>query len=153
MATARDVVDGALELLGVKAAESAVTAAEAINGLSGLNDMLNEWNLEGLQIGLETIDDLDEELFVDDGAVGPLKANLAIYIAPGYDRTVTPELAQRAKRGKSTLRANVFECPVEYPSTLPVGSGNESIRVTTNGDVAGSTFSNRFYPGNRSKCN
>lgn len=152
MATARDVVEGALKLLGVKPAESGVTSSEATDGLDSLNDMAEQWNLEGAEIGYETIDDLDDELFVDDGVIGALKANLAVYMAPEYDRTVTPELALRAKRGKTVVQANVPRCPIQFPDTLPVGVGNERYLPSNDGDSVSTVYDGRFYPSNR-RCN
>ena len=50
MATANDIVKGALRKLGVKAAGQALTAEEGADGLSLLNDLLESWALERLML-------------------------------------------------------------------------------------------------------
>ena len=64
MATVLNVVTGALQLLEVRVAESAITASEAEDGLTALNDMMNEWNVDGINIGYETLANTDAELSV-----------------------------------------------------------------------------------------
>lgn len=48
--TARDIVVGALRLLGASASGEALGAAEATDGLSAFNDMLDSWSTEKLLI-------------------------------------------------------------------------------------------------------
>lgn len=154
MATVLDVVTGALKLLEVRPAESPVTAAEAEDGLEALNDMMNEWNIDGINIGYESLDSTDEELHVDLGSIGAMKANLAIYIAPEYGRIVSPDLSDRARVSKKALRNAIPLNSSQYPDTLPIGSGNEDNNWTSDGDRPGTLRSSRFYPSNRiPRCN
>ena len=152
MATALDIVTGALKLLGVTAAESPITDAEAVDGLQSLNDMMAEWEVENISIGYEEIDELDDILYVDDGMEGAIKANLAVYIAPEYDRVVSPSLEKRATSGKRMAQASSLSFDVKYPDSLPIGSGNE-VTGTGNGDIPGSGKSGKFFPANsRNRC-
>jgi len=154
MATVTEVVKGALLLLEVRAAESAVTAAEADDGLNSLNDMMNEWNIDGINVGYETLETTDQELYVNTGSLGAIKANLAVYIAPEYGRVVSDSLQKRADRGKKALRASIQLNQSQYPDTLPIGSGNEDNNYTPDGDSPGNINSSRFYPSNvQNKCN
>lgn len=148
MPTALDIVTGALKLLEIKPDESSITASEAEDGLTALNDMMNEWNVDGINIGYESLDDTESELYVNLGAVGAMKANLAVYIAPEYGRVVTDALFERAKRSKKALRSSIPLNPAEYPDSLPVGSGNEGSSYTSNGDSPGGLADSRFYPPN-----
>ena len=154
MATVLDVVTGALKLLEVRTAESPVTAAEAEDGLTALNDMMNEWNIDGVNVGYETLDEITDELFVDLGAIGAIKANLAVYIAPEYGRLVNDTLVARADRSKNSLRTSIPLNSSEFPDTLPIGSGNEDNNFVADGDVAGNLRNSHFYPSNRTtRCN
>ncbi len=153
MATVTEVVTGALQLLEVQPAESAITAAEAEDGLVSLNDMMNEWNVDGINVGYETLDSIDAELHVDLGSIGAIKANLAVYVAPEYGRAVSNALQKRADRSKRSLRASINLNPSQYPDTLPVGSGNEDNNHSPDGDSPGNLRDSRFYPSNeRTKC-
>ncbi len=154
MATVTEIVSGALRLLEVKTAESAITPAEVNEGLEALNDMMNEWNVDGIDVGYETLDDADDELFITLGSLGAIKANLAVYIAPEYGRVVTDQLNRRAIRSKRSLRATIPLNASQYPDSLPIGSGNEDNHFVSDGDVPGGLRDSRFYPSNaRRKCN
>ena len=154
METVTEVVSGALKLLEVRTAESAITPEEAEDGLTALNDMMNEWNVDGINIGYETLDDVEDELFVTLGSLGAIKSNLAIYIAPEYGRTVTAVLFERAKRSKRSLRASIPLNASQYPDSLPIGSGNEDNHFVSDGDKPGGLRDSRFYPSNAErKCN
>lgn len=153
MATVTEIVTGALQLLEVRIAESAIEPNEAEDGLTSLNDMMNEWSVDGINIGYETLDSVSDELFVVLGSIGAIKANLAVYIAPEYGRIVTPSLAERAIRSKRSLRASLPLNRSQFPDTLPIGSGNEGNNFTSDGDAPGGLSSSRFYPSNAErKC-
>lgn len=154
MATVTEVVTNALQLLEVIPAETAITPAEAEDGLVSLNDLMNEWNDNGINIGYETLEAIDDILHVNAGTLGAIKSNLAVYIAPEYGRAVSVELAARAKAGKKAVRGAINLNPSQYPDTLPVGSGNEDNHFTVDGDSPGNLRDSRFYPSNvRTKCN
>ena len=152
--TVLEILTGALKLLEVNTDESAVTASEGQDGLASLNDMMNEWNVDGIDIGYETLEDTDDFIYVSLGALGAMKANLAVYIAPEYGRTVSLSLEKRANRSKKSLRGSIPLNSSEYPDTLPIGSGNEENNFTPDGDSPGGLRDSRFYPSNaRRKCN
>lgn len=151
--TVTEVVTGALQLLEIRTAESPIEANEAEDGLTALNDMMNEWNVDGINIGYESLDNVEDLLHVKLGSVGAIKANLAIYIAPEYGKAVSSALALRAKTSKNSLRGAIKLNDAEFPDTLPIGSGNEENNFTPDGDAPGGLRSSRFYPtNNRSKC-
>ncbi len=152
--TVTQIVTGALMLLEIRVAESQVTPAEAEDGLASLNDMMNEWNVDGINVGYETLQNIEDILHVDLGSIGAIKANLAVYIAPEYGKAVSQALAMRAKVGKRSLRASIPINPSQYPDTLPIGSGNEDNTSTSDGDRPGQMRSSKFYPANNTtKCN
>ena len=151
--TVTEIVNGALLLLEVRTAEAAVTPQEAEDGLASLNDMMNEWNVDGINVGYETLSNIEDILYVDLGAIGAIKSNLAVYIAPEYGRVVLPSLQKRADRSKKSLRASIKLNPTQYPDSLPVGSGNEGNNYSSNGDSPNGLRDSRFYPSNdRTKC-
>lgn len=50
MATVRDLITSSLRLIGAIASEESATAAEAVDGLDVLNDIVDSWSLERLLI-------------------------------------------------------------------------------------------------------
>lgn len=160
MATATDpptvgkIVSDALMMLGVRVGESPITAAEAVDGLFTLNDMLAEWSVDGIDIGYEALDETTDVVNVIPGGVAAIKPNLAIYMAPEYGRVVTEALFRRAKSAKRAIRSSIRLRRTQYPDTLPIGSGNEDSNFVADGDKAGLLRSSRFYPSNRKgQCN
>ena len=152
--TVTEVVTGALVLLEIRTAEAPIEPNEAEDGLTALNDMMNEWNVDGINVGYESLDNVEDQLHVKLGSIGAIKANLAIYIAPEYGKAVSSDLVRRARSGKNSLRGAIKLNDAEFPDTLPIGSGNEGNNFTADGDAPGNLRSSRFYPANnRSKCN
>lgn len=157
MATVTEIISGSLKLLGVRAAESQVQPVEIQDGMESLNDMMNQLIVDGIDIGFEAVEAVDEEVFVDDGAIGPIKALLAEYIDPEYAPTggtrITPALAKRIRAAPTILRALVPTRATQFPDSLPTGSGNETNYYNPDGDSA-NVFHNRFFPANiDDKCN
>jgi len=155
MATVTEIISGALVLLGVRAAESAIHPVEIQNGLTSLNDLMNQLVIEGIDIGFETVEAVDDEIYVDDGAIGPIKALLAEYIDPEYapkgESLISPTLARRIRAAPTVLRTLVPVRATQFPDSLPTGSGNETNYYNSDGDSAG-VFSNRFFSESDDKC-
>lgn len=153
MAIGLEVLTGALTLLGIRPSESSITPDETSDGLVSINDMMNELVADGIDIGFENLEDIQETIYVDDCAIGPIKALLAQYIAPEYGRVVTPMLQRRIDKAPGILRTLVATASAQYPDSLPRGSGNEMNNYSSDGDSAGSGLTSRFYPANTTdKC-
>ena len=148
MATVRDVVSGALKLLAVRAAESPISAAEVEDGRVSLNDMMSEWEERNIHTGFVPLGDAEDELSVPDFAVGAIKAKLALYIAPEYDKRPSADLIERSRSSFTALRSALVRIRKSpFPDTLPVGSGNQLGYQDNNGDLPG-IDSDDFYPEN-----
>jgi hypothetical protein len=140
MTTSAGIISGALGHLGIRTAESPLTAAEVQDGLEDLNDMGAEWEESGLHMGFEPSLDVNATLNVPRSSISAFKSHLAIRIAPQYSRIVSPALAELARESMKSLEASlVFIGEVALPDTLPTGSGNYS------GDLIG----NRFFRQNK----
>lgn len=151
MATVNEIVSGALKLLGIRAAESPLTAAEAEDGRVSLNDMMAEWEERSIYTGFVALADVDDPVLVPDYAIGAIKSNLAIYIAPEYGKSIAPELDRRASKSFTALKAALIRMgPSSFPDTLPVGSGNQVGFTSSDGDVPG-LDNEMFYPENEKR--
>lgn len=137
MTTSLDLISGGLKLLGVKAAETPIEAAEAQDGLETLNDMMTELEETGIKIGYIPATDVNADIFPPVSTIGSIKALLAVRMAPEYGKVISPTLAARAVASDRMLaKFALRSLEVAYPDSLPMGSGNEC-----------DTFSyNRFFP-------
>lgn len=126
MAKASEVIQSALLNLNVSAAESGIEAAEAQGAIEMLNDLMTEWDADGIPLGYTLISDLGDTVTVPDSALRGIKYNLALALAPQYRDNVPPVLVELASRTKSTIIKQVVNVPrAPMPDTLPIGSGNE----------------------------
>lgn len=126
MTTVRQIADGAAEELGVKTAEIALESPDYQKILNRLNDLGTEWADIGLTPAFQEVANDTDVVAIDRNAIAAFKYTLAIRCAPTFQRAVTPALAENAQTTLTTLRASVSHIgPVDYPDTLPTGSGND----------------------------
>lgn len=126
MATGSDIVNGALRKLGVNPSDSAITGQEMLDGIESMNDMLIEWENSGLVLGFSPIADPADTIRVPRGTENAIKANLAGRLASDYSKQISVALAgEIAASSDNMLRIISKPVDVEYPDTLPSGSGNQ----------------------------
>ena len=126
MATASSFITLALQKLGVRTSESPIEASEMQDGLDQFNDMLISWEMSGIVLGFSPVADADDEVRVPRFSHAAIKSNLAVMMGPEYSRNPDAVLMKEARdTKKEVLNAVVTIGPVAYPSTLPLGSGNE----------------------------
>ena len=130
MITVLDIVNGSAEKLGVKSAESALEAGDFQVILNELNDMLSIWADRGLTPAFKVVTDSTDVVDIELSAVSAVKNNLAIQIAPTFQRVVQPSLALIASTTLQQLETSTdFIGEIAYPDTLPTGSGNDCADV------------------------
>ena len=143
MTTVKQIVDGAAEHIGVKTAEIPLQPDDFQVILNNMNDMLSEWADIGLTPAFQEVSDSTDIVSIDRNAVSAVKSNLAILIAPSFQKIVTPALAAISESTLTRLRASVVHIgQVAYPDTLPTGSGN---------DCQDSFRDDRFFPTNKTE--
>ena len=126
MVTMREVVQDAAEEIGAKTAEIPLESDELQSGIRRCNDMLTEWDDIGIISGYNPVLNGDDILEADRNAVAAIKYNLAIRMAPSFRKVVSTALGVIASDTLSRLEASgAFIGNVEFPDTLPMGSGNE----------------------------
>jgi hypothetical protein len=142
MITMRVIVQDAFEEIGVKTAEVPLTSDELQSGIRRCNDMLLEWDDLGIITGYIEVLNGDDVVNVERNAIGAVKYNLAIRLAPSFQKSVGAALAALAAGTMDTLLAsNADLSNVAYPDTLPLGSGNECNNGTDR----------RFFPNNKTR--
>ena len=138
MITIREVVSDSFEELGVKTAEVPLTDDELQSGIRRCNDMLLEWSDIGIITGYNEVLNGDDILEVDRSAIAAVKYNLAIRLAPSFQKIIGNALAVLADSTLDVLLAsNADLSNVAYPDSLPMGSGNECVDDS------------RFFPNNK----
>ncbi len=131
------MIDSLQEIL-VQATEADIEASEAQTFIFKMNNLMLALDAKGVTLGYTKVSGLGDTVTIPDGAIEGLILVMAVKSAPGYNMPISPTLAQDARDGLNTMRLLGINIPqTRYPSTLPIGSGNED---------CGSTLSNHFYP-------
>ena len=138
MATVAQVANAALKRILVQAADAPLEADEYQDFIFALNNYMLALDAEGITLGYTEVEDLGDEVTVPTGALRGIIANMAIEVAPDYNGTISPALAQAAADGLQAMRIiGQTISASSMPSTLPIGSGNEG----------GQFASRKFYDG------
>lgn len=134
MATAIYVAQRALKLILVQAADSPLAADEYEDFYDAMNDFMADLEAGGVNLGYTTIAEGSDEITIPAGAIRGLISNMAVEVAPDYERPITPALQAQADKGMGVMRRIARKrVKTAYPSTLPRGSGNERFTYADDG--------------------
>lgn len=126
MATVEQVANASLKRILVQAADAPLEPDEYADYIFALNNWMLDLDARGITLGFTEVSNLGDAVTVPTGALRGIIANMAIEVAPDYNGVVSDALALAAREGLQTMRLIGQTIPVaSYPSTLPVGSGNE----------------------------
>ena len=126
MATAADIIKAALRRLQVVGSETPIEADEIQDGLEDLNDFGSSHESGFLALGFVSLANSADVVNIPLDTVGYFKDAFALYIAGQYGAPIPQSLILSHDRSKaSALNAYQPVIDVEYPDTLPIGSGNE----------------------------
>lgn len=95
MATVRDYLEEALEVLGIKRIGQDAQAAEMDRSLSRFNAMLDYWQSRNLQVAPYST--LDDDVSLPLGYTAAVKSNMLKWIAPVFGRSVPPEIEEQSR--------------------------------------------------------
>lgn len=95
------------------------------DALNRLNRLAAMWDGIGIRRGFNLGDDIAAESGLPDTAVDPFATLLAVRLAPGYGKQVSPELRIAAFQAKNALMVTNSVIPqMARPGTMPRGIGN-----------------------------
>jgi P22 tail accessory factor len=134
--TKRQFIEQAFEEIGLAAYVFDLTPEQLQSALRRLDAMMAGWNANGIRIGWPIPSDpenseLDVDTKVTDVANEAVYLNLAIRLAPGFGKTISPDTKQDADAAYSNL-LNQTAAPTperQYPNTLPRGQGTKPWRT------------------------
>lgn len=126
--TAGDIVKDALGEITVLGAEAPVEAVDAQIGIRYLNRMMAAFDADGIDLGYTEATNLNSPITVPVGAIDGMVTQLAVRLHAQFSAAdpLSQDLLARAVSGKKTMRNLAVRVGAsEFPSTLPIGSGNE----------------------------
>jgi P22 tail accessory factor len=129
MWTKRDLVNQALDELGLSSAVFDMQPEQMESVKRRLDLMMASWNAEGIRLGypvgsLEN-SDLDDDSGLPDVSVEAVYLSLAVMIGPMFGRIVSDTTKSRAAQMKNIIKARWTEPPRQkMRGDMPAGAGN-----------------------------
>lgn len=126
--TAVTIIKDAFYNLQVLQDEAPLEASDARTAMRALNRMMSDLAAGGINLGYTLITKISDPITVPDGALKGVMANLAIELSPQYlTGTPNPVLVTMSEKGMVTMRKlGISIGYMQYPDTLPRGSGNDT---------------------------
>jgi hypothetical protein len=132
MATVEQVARASLQAILVQGSEAPLEADEYQDYIFALNNYMTNLDASGIQLGYTLVNSLDDVLTVPAGALRGIVANMAIEVAAQYGGTISDTLVVSAKQGMDAMKKLGQQIvSSRFPSTLPIGSGNDNWGNTT----------------------
>lgn len=126
MATAGQVVKAILQEIVELASEAPLEPPETSDTVFAMNNYMTELDADGVSLGYTVVSSLNQTLTVPDGAINGIIKNVALSMSSQFDAVVTQELARQAANGRAVMtKLATLLSPMNFPCTLPIGSGNE----------------------------
>lgn len=123
---AGEIITDAMEEIVVQADEAPIEPSEGRAALRLMNDMMLSYAARGVELGYTVVNSTGDVITVPLGAIRWMKLQLAIELAPKYSAAVTETMMVKVRDAyKGVLNLVIDNADMEYPSTLPVGSGND----------------------------
>jgi hypothetical protein len=130
--TKRDIINMAFEEIGLAGYVFDLQPQQLEGALRRLDAMMATWNGKGIRLGYPLpsspgSSDLDQPTEVSDFAIEAMALNLAVRIAPGYGKTVSPDTKASAKNAYNQIIAQSAK-PIEMQldsMAIPSGAGNK----------------------------
>lgn len=122
--TYQDIIYGAIEMLGVKAANEPITTTELQNAMPALNDVMLSIESKSIKIGyqINTTTTLTGTHSLPDWSWGWIKAELAIRISSAYGVPPNENVITASREGLSNAYMRLYDAPsINLPSSMPMG--------------------------------
>lgn len=139
MATVAQVAKASLQRILVQASEADLEPDEFADFIFAMNNYMLALDAQGIALGYTEVGNLGDQVTIPTGALRGLIANMAIEVAPDYEGTISQGLVIAAAEGLKAMRKlGQHMVTSVFPSTLPIGSGNQDGRLHNR--------NNNFFP-------
>ncbi len=124
MATARIIVQDALESLQVRASETDLTADEVALALRHYNRIVAEFDIQGIHLGANLVTSAADETGLDIASEQLIVTHLALSVASSFGITPSNSIIAFAERAyENHLKANQRPPVNMPPANMPLGTG------------------------------
>lgn len=138
MLTKGELIDGAFGDIGLASYVFDIEPEEQEAALRQLDSMVATWSIKGINIGYQLSSSTSDSSInqvsgVPQFAIEAIEKNLALRLAPKYNKQVSLDLKAQAKEAYNALLTAISIVPeMQNTSILPIGSGNRFQRNINN---------------------
>lgn len=126
------IVTRAFSIAKIKKGNIDIEDEEMAIGIDTYNDIITQFNIDGISLGATIVNDKDDETDIPDWAQDMIKTQIAIRILDEFNRPLTVVMSERADRALRAVMRKVSEQRGSaFPNTLPIGTGNYRFRTNT----------------------
>lgn len=127
--TNAELITRALRLIGVLSEIENASAEQGLQGLQVLNDMMADWEAEGVDLGYYEQNVLSDDVPIPSHARAGVRYFLAFALAPEYGKQVSPDMVALGDEFYSRLvreavLQNMKESTLDH---LPMGEGQSGV--------------------------
>lgn len=137
MWTKRQLIEEAFAELALAGYVFDLSPEEMQTGLRRMDVFMATWEARGVRVGYAfpsapNTSSLDDASGLPDSAVETVYLHLAIRLAAGFGKQVSPDTRKAARDGYDALLWKAAQ-PIrqQFPNTLPIGAGNRAWRNET----------------------
>jgi len=131
MSTNLDIIEDALELLGVIADGESASAEDGAFALRKLNQMLSGWEVDGVALGYFQQSSTTDPCPIPDWAEKGVYGRLAMDMAAHFQRTLTPEAVRTADEGYELILRRVISLGMKGLDMSHLGGGSYRWNIET----------------------
>lgn len=125
--TKRELVQAALNEIGIADYEFDITPEELSSGVRRLNTMLSQWSLKGVRVPYNFVGGTSDDSGLPATFHEAVIMNLAIRLAPSYGKEPSMGVMAIAKQALSSIYAkSALPQEIRFPS-MPIGAGYKSV--------------------------
>lgn len=125
MATAKQIIDGALLDLQVKMAGVDLTESEYNDSIVVMNQMMLSLDRSGIRLNYTVVSDKNEDITSPDWSEAMIRARLATKLATMFGAQVTESLRLALIEETSIVTNSIVSIiQPELPNTMPTGAGH-----------------------------
>ena len=127
--TKRELVQAALNELGIAEYEFDVSPEELSSGSARLDSMMSTWSKQGLRLPYDFTGNYDAESGLPMTAFEAVTTNLAKRLAPSYGKQTPPEVLTTAKSSLNALLSESAAPRDMQLSGIPYGAGHKIVNT------------------------
>lgn len=133
--TKRQLITQAFAEVGLAEYVFDLSTEQLQNALTRLDGMMAVWNGKGIFLGYplpntQAQSSLEQDSNLPNWAYEAVYLNLAIRLAPGFGKTISPDTKLNAKLALDAVMAqNAMPVEMQFPDTMPSGAGNKPWRT------------------------